>query len=76
LLDSGDEQRPKIEINQEAVRWESLETRLRDTYRGRADKVAFLKGDPEINFEYVADVIDISHRAGVDRVGLMGGTEQ
>jgi biopolymer transport protein ExbD len=36
------------------------------------DKVAFLRGDPEINFGDVAEVLDITHRAGVDRVGLMG----
>jgi biopolymer transport protein TolR len=76
LLDSGDDERPRIEINHEAVRWGSLEARLRAIYQRRSDKVAFLKGDPQINFEYVADVIDISHRAGVDRVGLMGEKDQ
>jgi biopolymer transport protein ExbD len=32
----------------------------------------FLKGDPEIDFRYVAEAVDIAHHAGVDRVGLMG----
>lgn len=71
LLDAGDGQRPKIEINHQPVAWEGSEPRLRELYQLRSDKVAFLKGDPEINFEYVVDVIDTSHRAGVDRVGLM-----
>lgn len=72
LLNSGDEQRPKIEINHELVAWEALESRLREIYQLRSDKVAFLRGDPEIDFQYAAEVIDVSHHAGVDRVGLMG----
>lgn len=75
LLDAGKEQRPKIEINHQPVAWAGLEPRLREIYRLRSDRVAFLKGDPEINFEYVAEVIDASHRAGADRVGLMSGKE-
>jgi biopolymer transport protein ExbD len=34
--------------------------------------VAFLKGDPGIDFQYVADALDIAHQAGVDHIGLMG----
>jgi len=31
----------------------------------------FVKGDDDINFENVAQVIDIAHAAGVDKVGLI-----
>jgi hypothetical protein len=31
-----------------------------------------VKGDPEIEFIFVAEAVDISHRAGADRVGLLG----
>jgi biopolymer transport protein ExbD len=31
-----------------------------------------VKGDPEIEFAFVAEVVDITHRAGAERVGLMG----
>jgi biopolymer transport protein ExbD len=31
----------------------------------------FIKGDDDVNFAQVADVIDIGHSAGVDHVGLM-----
>jgi biopolymer transport protein ExbD len=64
--------RPNLKINEESVPWEKLEPRLQAIFRPRAEKVAFLKGDPEIDFQFVADVIDITHHAGVDRVGLMG----
>jgi biopolymer transport protein TolR len=46
--------------------------RLREIYANRVGKTAFLKGDPEIDFQYAAEVLDAAHRAGVDRVGLMG----
>ncbi len=40
----------------------------------RAEKVAFVRGDADVDFQYVADVIDMAHHAGVERIGLL--TEQ
>lgn len=60
-----------MKINQEDVRWEDLETRLARIYLTRAEKVAFVRGDADVNFQYVADVIDLAHHAGVQRVGLL-----
>src|SRR5438105_14105576 len=65
---------PTVKINQEAVRWEDLETRLAQIYLKRAEKVAFVRGDADVDFQYVADVIDLAHHAGVERIGLL--TEQ
>ena len=67
-------QPPALKINQENVRWEDLETRLAEIYLKRAEKVAFVRGDAELDFQYVADVIDMAHHAGVERIGLL--TEQ
>lgn len=75
LIDAGEGKRPDLKINQEQVSWDGLEARLRSVYNGRPDHVAFLKGDPEIDFEYVALAVDITHRAGADRVGLLGKNE-
>jgi biopolymer transport protein ExbD len=33
--------------------------------------VAFVRGDADVDFQYVADVIDVAHHAGVERVGLL-----
>jgi|SRR5579859_673117 len=63
---------PILKINQEEVSWDGLEARLKDVYKQREDKVAFVKGDPDVEFEYVAEAVDITHRAGADRIGLMG----
>ncbi len=40
-------------------------------YANRAERVMFVKGDDELNFAYIADVIDIAHAANVDHIGLM-----
>ena len=73
LHDLGDGKRPQLTINQQSVAWDGLEPRLQSIYRDRSEKVAFLKGDPEIAFQYVAEAVDLVHRGGAVRVGLLGG---
>ena len=68
---TGKDQVPAVKINEEDARWDDLENRLTRIYLTRAEKVAFVRGDPDIDFQYVADVIDLAHHAGVRRVGLM-----
>jgi biopolymer transport protein ExbD len=68
---STKDQPPTLKINQEDVRWEDLDTRLSQIYLKRAEKVAFVRGDADVDFQYVADVIDRAHHAGVQRVGLL-----
>lgn len=65
------DQQPTLKINQDEVKWEDLETRLAEIYLKRAEKVAFVRGDADVDFQYVADVIDLAHHAGVQRVGLL-----
>jgi biopolymer transport protein TolR len=72
LIGAGESVRPKLKINQVEVGWDGLEARLREFYKLRVDRVAFVKGDPEVDFEYVAEAVDISHHAGADRIGLLG----
>jgi biopolymer transport protein TolR len=66
-----DDQPPTVKINQENVQWDDLETRLAEIYLKRAEKVVFVRGDDDVDFRYVADVIDLAHHAGVQRVGLL-----
>ena len=72
IQDTSAGQRPSVKVNEEEVGWESLEAYLQKLYLRRIDKVAFLKGDPEIDFQYVAEVVDATHHAGVTHVGLLG----
>jgi biopolymer transport protein TolR len=62
---------PEVKINHGDVRWEDLELRLAQIYLKRGEKVAFVRGDADVDFLYIADVIDRAHRAGVQRVGLL-----
>jgi len=72
LKDVGESKRPLLKINQEEVSWDDLEGRLTAAFKLQVDRVAFVKGDPEVDFEYVAQAVDITHHAGADRIGLMG----
>jgi biopolymer transport protein ExbD len=72
LKDAVAGQRPGLTINQKQIKWEELEASLQAIYSAREDHVAFVKGDPEIEFTFVAEAVDISHRAGAVRVGLLG----
>lgn len=62
---------PTVKINQDSVRWEDLETRLAQIYLKPVEKVAFVRGDGDLDFQYVANVIDVAHHVGVQRVGLL-----
>jgi biopolymer transport protein ExbD len=48
-----------------------LLARLTEIYANRAERIMFVKGDDNIDFRYVAEVIDIGRTANVDHVGLM-----
>jgi len=64
-------QPPTVKVNKDEVNWEDLETRLAEIYLKRAEKVVFVRGDNDVDFQYVADVIDVAHHAGLQRVGLL-----
>jgi biopolymer transport protein ExbD len=63
--------RASLKINQDDVTWENLQSRLEDIFKTRAEKVAFVKGEDSLEFASVAQVIDIAHAAGIDKVGLI-----
>ena len=58
-------------INRESTTKEVLEQSLRDIFKTRAERVMFVRGDPSLNFEDVAEIIDIGKGAGVDKIGLV-----
>jgi biopolymer transport protein TolR len=58
-------------INDTDVQKAELLPKLRDIYANRAERVMFVRGDDDVNFSAVADVIDIAKMANVDHVGLM-----
>ena len=60
-----------MKINQDAVTEADLQTRLEDIFKSRAERVVFVKGDPDLEYGPVANVIDTAHAAVIDKVGLM-----
>jgi biopolymer transport protein TolR len=58
-------------VNTEPIEEPGLGKRLEDIFKTRAERIMFVKGDPDIEYKWVAEVIDIAHGAGIDKVGLM-----
>jgi len=71
LIDRGAGQAPAVKINQEDTTWENLQGRLTYIFKTRAEKVMFVNRDDYVPFADVANVIDIAHASGVDKVGLI-----
>ena len=62
---------PSYKINETDVQKSELLPRLTEIYSNRAERVMFVKGDDDVNFAYVAEIIDIGRAANVDHIGLM-----
>jgi biopolymer transport protein TolR len=60
-----------ITINNQPVKMAELQTKLEDIFKTRATKVVFVKGDPDVDYRYVAQAIDAAKGAGLDKVGIM-----
>jgi len=60
-----------ILINQEPTTEANLGPRLEEIFKTRAERVVFVKGDPDLEFQYVARAIDIAKGAGIDKIGLI-----
>ena len=58
-------------INEKDVAHNDLLAQLTEIYSNRAERVMFVKGDDDVNFSSIADVIDIAHSANVDHIGIM-----
>ncbi len=62
---------PSYKINETDVAHGDLLAKLTEIYANRAERVMFVKGDDDVNFAYIAEVVDIGKAANVDHIGLM-----
>jgi biopolymer transport protein TolR len=62
---------PAFKINETDVSFRDLLPQLTNIFSSRAERVMFVKGDPDLDFDVVAQVIDIGHQANVDHIGLI-----
>jgi biopolymer transport protein ExbD len=58
-------------LNQEPIEESKLQDRLVDIFKTRAERVVFVKGDPDLEYRDVAKAIDIAKGAQIDKIGLM-----
>ena len=70
LPDAGDGG-PIYRVNQTVVPRAELGPQLRTIFASRMDRTMFVKGDAALNFEDVAEVVDMGHAAGVVTIGLI-----
>ena len=62
---------PLYKINETDYNKSDLLPKLTEIYANRAERVMFVRGDDNVNFVYIAEVIDIGKEANVDHIGLM-----
>jgi biopolymer transport protein ExbD len=60
-----------IRLNGSVVQHDELRGRLERVFALRAHRVAFLQGDRSLEFQLVAEVLDVMHVAGASPVGLL-----
>jgi len=62
---------PAYKINEDAFAKSSLEPKLAEIFAARNNKVMFVKGDKDMDYGKIAEVIDFGHQAGVDNIGII-----
>jgi biopolymer transport protein TolR len=60
-----------MRINDEPTDFTRLGPRLEEVFKTRAERVVFVKGDPDLDYQTIARAIDIAKGAGIDKIGLM-----
>ena len=69
--DTGTYRLVVLKINQEDTAWENIGRHLEEIFKTRAEKVAFVKGEDDVEFALVARAIDIMRGSGIEKVGLI-----
>lgn len=60
-----------VRINQKVVALADLEDQLRSIFKSVGNQVIFVRADKNLDFRQVAEVIDVSRGAGLERVALV-----
>ena len=62
---------PIYKINEDQFAKSQLEAKLTEIFATRNSKVMFVKGDEDVDYGKVAEVINMGHQAQVDNIGLI-----
>lgn len=60
-----------VYLREEQVATEDLVERLTDQIKTRGDNSVFLKGDREVPYGRVIEILDVLHRGGIVHVGMI-----
>ncbi|HXJ13219.1 MAG TPA: biopolymer transporter ExbD [Candidatus Limnocylindrales bacterium] len=60
-----------VRINQSEVQLDQIGARLEQSFARRSERVAFLQADRSLEFQAVAQVLDLMHSAGASPIGLL-----
>src|SRR5271168_3511920 len=61
----------RMHLNNEDTDDQKLGGRLEQIFKTRAERIVFVKADPDLEYETVAKAIDIAKGAAIDKIGLM-----
>jgi biopolymer transport protein ExbD len=64
-------QNRQVYLNDEHIRVDVLEERIRQKMESLTDKQVYLRGDAEVNYQELMDVVGRLKDAGVEKVGLV-----
>jgi biopolymer transport protein ExbD/biopolymer transport protein TolR len=62
---------PSYMINETPFPKSQIESQLATIFATRQEKVMFVKGDADLDYGKIAEVIDFGHQADVDNIGLI-----
>ena len=62
---------PAYKINETDFNKSQIESQLETIFATRQEKVMFIKGDKDLDFSKIAEVVDFGHQAGVDNIGII-----
>jgi biopolymer transport protein TolR len=71
VLSNGANAEPSYKINETTFAKMEIEPQLAQIFSARSEKVMFVKGDADLDFSKVAEIIDMGHQADVDNIGLI-----
>ena len=60
-----------VMINKEKVPYEILQSKLREIYSTRQEKIIFIRANSKLPYKEVVKVIDIAKSAGVEVIGIV-----
>ena len=60
-----------VQIDDEPVRIEVLQERMRQAMKDKPDREVFLRGDGRLTVQELLDVMDLLKAGGVEKVGLV-----